>query len=259
MLLGDAPTIFTCGQNTFVSDNYVIGRSSGQNGWQNNINEAFDEAIENIGNQACRGSGVWRLSNLHQSGGFTNQPLSPALTKSAGESNLRSVGGGDSMFFEFFFKSKAVTGDWTIVSTSFASSPTIDRMTDIIFVNAIDDNGGLYLMIRDGASLATHQIIGQLDRTKWHHLKVVLETPDGPGNDIIKVYVNGTLAGTYTSWEDWFDGNSQPSLAVSRVIFRLSQAVANVNGLYIDDFQQVLFDSSEPTKVIESYKTGFEN
>lgn len=258
-LLGDAPRIFTCGQNSFVSDTFNLGRISSQNGWENDINEAFDEAIEDIGGDACRGRGVWRINNSHGSGGFSNQPLSPAFTKSNGEVPLRSAGGGDSMYYEFFFKTKSTSGDWTIVDMSFASAPTVDRLTDMRIRNLSDAHGGLQLELRDGLNLDNHILASNLTRGAWHHLKVVIETPDGFSNDIVKVYLNGTSVGTFTSWENFFEAQPAPSFAVSRVMFRVAHTFNIATGLYIDDFQQVSFDSSDPTTVIESYRTGFEN
>lgn len=259
--LPDAPPIFTCTQNTFTDDSFTIGRINSQNGWESAAGEPFDEGVENIGPQACRGAGVWHISNAYASGGFGNQPRSPAFVKSSGESTLRSPGGGDSMYYEFYFKTKSMVSDKSAMDVSFASSPSIDRLDLIRILNASDLSKGLQVLVRDGVNLTAHEVATNLTRGIWHHLKVVVTTPDGYGNDVLKIYINGLLAGTYTTWEDWRQALPSPSLAYSRVMFRIPTTIHEpaAAGFYLDDFQQVTFDSSAPTTVIESYRTGFEN
>jgi len=43
-----------------------------------------------------------------------------------------------------------------------------------------------------------------LDRSKAHTAKLTMDFVDGPRNDVVKVYVDGTLRHTGTSWEDYF-------------------------------------------------------
>jgi hypothetical protein len=43
-----------------------------------------------------------------------------------------------------------------------------------------------------------------LNRTKAHTVKLTTDFVDGPRNDVVKVYVDGTLRHTGTSWEDYF-------------------------------------------------------
>ncbi|MEO8333141.1 MAG: hypothetical protein ABI479_11980 [Gallionella sp.] len=55
------------------------------------------------------------------------------------------------------------------------------------------------------------------------------------------------------------------TLAVTRSLFRVSVTAAPMDlsftspqGFYIDDYIQEILNSSSPTTIIESYKTGFE-
>ena len=261
--LGDAPKIFKCNENTFLSDSFVAGRINGQNGWESAAGEPFDEEIVNVGASACRGQNVWRISNAYASGGFGNQPRSRMLMKSSGESTLRSPGGGDSMYYEFSFRTKSTSADGSAVDVSFASGPSTDRHDLLRISNASDAAKGLQMIVRDGAALTPHEVMINMTRGVWHHVKAVVTSPDGFSNDVTKIYVDGALAGSYTTWEDYKQGQvpPQPSLAVSRVMFRIPATilVPTAQGFYIDDFQQVSFDSASPTVVIESYETGFEN
>jgi hypothetical protein len=43
-----------------------------------------------------------------------------------------------------------------------------------------------------------------LNRSKPHTVKLAIDFIDGPHNDVVKVYVDGTLRHTGTTWEDYF-------------------------------------------------------
>jgi hypothetical protein len=43
-----------------------------------------------------------------------------------------------------------------------------------------------------------------LDRSKPHTVKLTMDFMDGPRNDVVRVYVDGSLSHTGTSWEDYF-------------------------------------------------------
>jgi hypothetical protein len=70
-------------------------------------------------------------------------------------------------------------------------------------------------------------------------IKIVTQFVSGPRNDVVKVYVDGTLGHTGTSWEDYFrycEGN--PTRTVDSVLFRTSGAAAPAtfgNGFLIDN------------------------
>src|SRR5882762_8917854 len=43
-----------------------------------------------------------------------------------------------------------------------------------------------------------------LNRTRPHTIRLTMDFVDGPRNDVVKVYVDGTLRHTGGSWEDYF-------------------------------------------------------
>jgi hypothetical protein len=88
---GPPPSEMSFCQEDFVpTDHFSAGVSiNGQNGWANA--GGLDESVENIGAAAKAGLYVWRLSNRIVNGAFGNQPLSPELSESAGESTVRSL------------------------------------------------------------------------------------------------------------------------------------------------------------------------
>jgi hypothetical protein len=71
---------------------------------------------------------------------------------------------------------------------------------------------------------------------------------DGPGNDVVDVYVDGALRHTGTSWEDYFrDCESNATRTVDSILFRTGGPPApstNGYGFFIDNIR--LFSGSAP-------------
>ena len=72
----------------------------------------------------------------------------------------------------------------------------------------------------------------QLDRRKTHTIKLVMDFLDGPGNDVVRIYVNGDPMYTGASWETYYllepggasqFGGNPP--AVNRLMFRTGSDV----------------------------------
>ena len=101
--------VYVCGGETFASATFSTGSINGQEGWFADPSAGFDEGIVSLGSSACRGKGVWKLNNSVTSSSFGNQPQSPAFPESAGESSVRSAGGGDTMAVSFFFRTVSST------------------------------------------------------------------------------------------------------------------------------------------------------
>ena len=96
-------------------------------------------------------------------------------------------------------------------------------------------------------------IASGLDRTVPHTVKVTIQFVDGPTNDVVNVYLDGSLIHTGTTWEDyyrdWAGGLSAP---VDSMMFRVSAAApANSgNGFLIDNFSS--FSGPVPTADLAS-------
>ncbi|MEO9040311.1 MAG: hypothetical protein ABI265_09815 [Gallionella sp.] len=259
-----------CGSATFASAIYSTGSINGQDGWFVDPAALFDEGVVNLGPGACRGKGVWKIDNTVISGGFGNQPQSPVFVESAGESSVRSAGGGDTMTVSFFIKTISSGADGSSFTHSF--SPTVaDRQTYVRFDNTLDANGGFQIYSIDGLLLdQTHTLATHLSRNVWHKIKIVDINVDGLSaggiaNDVVNVFIDGNFAGTFSTWESWRAAIPSATLAVTRSLFRLNISAAaddpsftSPQGFYIDDYVQEITNSSAPTTIIESYKTGFE-
>ena len=106
-----------------------------------------------------------------------------------------------------------------------------------------------------------------LSRTVPHTVRIEMDLIDGPHNDVVKVFVDGVLKHTGTSWEDYFrwtqgpgDPESTAPVHESRVIrsmlFRTGGVPASATagkGLLIDNLKLV---SSSPPTSSESCKNG---
>ena len=237
----------------------------GQDGWFVDPSGNFNEKLMNVGATAHAGVGVWFINNTITSSGFGNQPQSPAFTKASGETTVRSVGAGDSMATEFWIRTVSGSADGTSFTMSF--SPTsADRHDYLRIINDLDVDGGFRMFAIDGLTLnQTHSVATNMPRGQWIKIKVINTNPDGPSNDIVDVYVNGVLVNSHTTWEDWRRAIPATTLAVNRMLFRMSiqattddPSFTSPQGFYIDDFRQTSFDSSAPTVAIEDYFSEFE-
>jgi len=259
-----------CSAETFASDIFAAGSIHGQHGWNSDPASAFDESVVDLGSSACRGKGVWRIGNAVVSGGFGNQPLSPALALSAGESTVRGAGGGDTFEVSFHVRTvdaASADGSSFVLSLSPAAA---DRHTYLRFTNDDDADGGFNLVAIDGASLnQTHAVATAVSRGLWHHIRIRNRNidglnGDGSANDLVEVFLDGVLVSTHSTWEDWRATLPAATLAVNRTLFRMAVAAnafgafAAPRGYYIDDYVQRTFDSANPAAILEEHRTGFE-
>lgn len=270
-------TVYTksfCEKSFTQTDHFTaVSSINGQNGWEDT--GGFDEQVANVGAAAYSGQNVWQLSNKITSGSFSNQPLSPQLSESAGESTVRSAGGGDAMETVFWIHPVASAADGSSITINM-SPAGVDRMTYFRFDNNLDANGGLQAIVIDYYDVVNTGVWRTfvpstgMSRTVWIKVRLVMETPDGGTNDIFNIFLNDQLVGTYSSWEDyhtWSLGGNSVTEAVNRLLFREAVAPstvdpsfvdANAQGYYFDNMCYRIYNRATPSSTIQSYRTGFE-
>lgn len=96
-----------------------------------------------------------------------------------------------------------------------------------------------------------------------HNIRFVMDFVDGPDNDIVKIYVDGVLKISGTSWEDYyaFDTESDPTLnghsrTVDSLLFReggTANPADSGNGFLIDNMNS---SSSTPPSSTSQCKNG---
>jgi hypothetical protein len=77
--------------------------------------------------------------------------------------------------------------------------------------------------------------IATLSRTQAHLIGFSIHFKDGPGNDVVKIYIDGQLKITGTSWENYYrydpeqigNGNKVPT--VDKLLFRESGTPTPIN------------------------------
>lgn len=269
---GTVPTL--CGQETFTSAPLLPTNILLQDGWSSSDNSHyFNEAVANVGSDACRGSGVWRVNTNDYSSGFGNQTSSPPMAQTAGESTLRSAGGGDTMETTFFFKTVATVGDGSAIEIDFSTPTANDRHNFMKIVNDNDPRGLYMYSTYTFAAPASYRI----PRGVWNHVRMININRDGlnlngTGNDIVRVYINGVLVIENSTYEQFrtageFCSPACPnySYAVNRMMFRLATNPTTINaaftspqGFMFDDFKTKVYNRSNPSDVKASYQTGFE-
>ena len=75
---------------------------------------------------------------------------------------------------------------------------------DGLGVQFIDFQRALGNSCASGDNFVAKSIAAGLSRSEVHRIRIEMEFVDGPANDVVRVYVNGVLEVTGTSWEDYF-------------------------------------------------------
>ncbi len=241
-------------------ETYTLGTVDGQDGWSSDGAAGsgcavYDHAVaNNTYGYASFGTKSLRMSNAVTSGCFGDQTFSKPISDEAGEATaegLPALGGVRKPHFE---------AEWDFASTvpgaeqaglSVVASPDRGDGARMSWVQMTDTLTGLAVNFYDYQSGAVEvgcitgdnfiftSVATGLDRTVPHRIKVTMDFIAGPANDVVKVYVDGTLLHTGTSWEDYFrecEGN--PTRTVDSVLFRTGGAPAPAtagNGFLIDN------------------------
>ncbi|MGE9268278.1 MAG: hypothetical protein ACQKBY_09285 [Verrucomicrobiales bacterium] len=260
------------------------GSVNGQAGWSvadefGNSPTAFDEEVMDDGT----GNMVWRVSNAVTTTGFANQPFTHTSPLAAGEtgSALWNDRGSDhtaplsppnagalagSRIFNASFSLKSATGaaqSGLAMSLSPSAKQSAYRNG---YLNLVDVGTGIEVRTYDvGISTdpwntATVATVATLNYTDWHDISMSIEFVDGlgagdVGNDIMHIYVNGSLVHTGSTWEAYYAGTSVQGLAlptaqaVDSLSFRLAgaQESGNLgNGFFLDNVEVINEPVPEP-------------
>lgn len=230
----------------FEPATYSVGDIDGQDGWQKT--GSYDAEV--VDSPVIDGIQSLRISNAVTSGAFGDQTFAPELSSGAGESTIASEN-----YFEAEFE---------IESTQLAEQPGLalsvspddgngSRMSYLSFA---DEAGGIRVTFYDVTNAGPNPTVstfnatdlGTIDRSTSHTIKFEMEFVDGPSNDIVRIYIDGALAHTGTSWEDYyrFDpeqaGNGNQLFAVDTLIFRAGGTAAPAtsgNGYLFDNVELV--------------------
>lgn len=206
------------------------------------INPAIDQAVvlNTYGYTSFAGQS-WRMSNAYTDGAFGDWPFSPSLLNEAGETFAQNgtlySGGTRQNHFEVQWDfASTVPGSVQVPSCvdppgapqclQISTSPDRGDGARMSFIRMKDRPAGLSVEFADYQDRAPYGSYGSpataapgcgledefalttvasgLDRTRPHTIKLTMDFVDGPRNDVVKVYVDGTLGHTGGSWEDYY-------------------------------------------------------
>ena len=255
----------------FESPTYTVGNINGQDGWIKT--GPYDASVAASGLfTGSFGTQSLRISNAITSGSFGDQTFSKPLTEEAGETTAQNGGMSTGPRQPHF------DAQWDFASTvpgaeqpglSVVASPDRGDGARMSWVQMADTAGGLdvnFFNYTDNAPMGTlaspalgcgaeddfmfSPVAVGLDRTVPHTIKISVDFYDGPANDVVKVFVDGTLMLTDTTWEDYFrwctesgggvpnDPVADASRTVDSILFRAGGSPAPAtsgNGLLIDN------------------------
>lgn len=231
----------TVGSN-FESPTYTTGNINGQDGWMKT--GSFDVTVEtNTYGYASFGGQTLRTSDALTSGSFGDQifakPLSDAVGETGATNGTFSPGTKQAHFeMQFDIASTQVTEQ---PGMHVSVSPDRGDGSRMSYLRFDDSATGIRVYFDDvtnpgplgTASSFDETLIATLSRTP-HTVKLTMDTIDGAGNDVVKVYIDGNLVHMGTSWEDYYryDPESvaeQSPRIVKTVLFRESGSANGAN------------------------------
>jgi hypothetical protein len=218
-----------------------------------------------------------RLSNAVTSGCFGDQTFSKRLQNAAGESD--AVAGGFALAAGT--PKNHFEAQWDFASTapgaeqpdlSVVASPDRGDGARMSWVQMTDLPDGLAVNFFDVQGtdnpanfVGPTNVASGLDRTKPHTIRITMDFVDGPSNDVVRVYVDGSLKHTGTSWENYFryDSEAAPFLGktpiVNRILFRTGGAAApstQGKGFVVDAFS--MRSGTAPTNADQCKNGGWQ-
>ena len=259
------------GPITFEPTDYHLGDINGQQEWMKT--GPYDVEVANVLAYAAAagygfGTQALRLSDAVTSGSFSDQTFSPGLSSPAGERATQS-------HFDASF---------SIGSTQLALQPGMhvsvspddgngSRMSYLRFEDQTDGVHVFFVDVTDNGPLGhvanfKETEIATLSRASAHSIRFSIDFIDGPGNDVVRIYIDGALEITGTTWEDYYrydpeqvgNGNAVP--ATGKLLFRESGTAnpANAgNGFLVDGVSLSSSSSSgSPTNKDECKKGGWQ-
>jgi hypothetical protein len=205
----------------------------GQQGWWRAPNAPFDAEVE-LNSSLSRtlpadfGTQSLRVSSAGTSG-VIQQLLSPEVTHAAGEAHGAAAGLAGGVRRRTFVAEFDVTSAraehqgldggwakaWTAMSFDRGDGARMGRLliednADGLAVSYADvpderlveyGDGDATL---DGVAFEDHLVASQLDRTAAHRIRLEISFLEGADNDVARVYVDGALEFTGTSWENYY-------------------------------------------------------
>ena len=185
-----------------------------------------------------------RISNATTSGCYSDQTFSSRAANPVGQlgATSRSKNGLVDYALPGGTLRNRFDAEWTFTSTvpnaeqvglQVVASPARGDDHRMSWVQMADLPDGLAVVFAERSSVtapgtfALTTVVRRLDRRVPHTIRLTIDFRDGPGNDVVRVYVDDELKHTGTSWENYYayDANGMANFAgntpaVNRLMFR---------------------------------------
>lgn len=243
-------------------EGFALGTIHGQHDWQatgglgsgaapGSFCAVYDHAIADYPalvppafRDAAFGQRSLRISNAVTSGCYSDQTFSHRTADIAGERGASSrskdglteyalAGARLRNHLEIEWRIQSARPDAWQQGLELVASPARGDDHRMSWVQVADRVDGLAVVFAERSDSAApgafvrSTIARGLDRRRAHVIRLSMDYVDGPSNDIVRVYVDGVLRHTGTSWETYYnyDANGRSNFggatpAVNRVMFR---------------------------------------
>lgn len=253
--------------SNFENPPYTVGNINGQDSWSKT--GGFDVAVvSNTFGFATFGSQSLRTSDSVTSDSFGDQTFAKPLADSVGETSSTASTfspGTKQRHFEMQFDFASVTSTYQ-PGMHVSVSPDRGDGSRMSYLRFEDSPTGVNVFFDDVqqptpctpsgcANFVEIQAGTNLSRTAPHAIKLTLDVVDGPGNDVVKVYIDNALVHTGTSWEDYYRYDPEASAEqspriVKTVLFRESGTASTTDagkGFLIDNLSLLSGPATAPT------------
>jgi len=209
---------------SFDSPTYTVGNVNGQDGWSATGSAGFgcatyDEGVvTNTYGYPTFGGQSFRISDAATSGCFGDQAFAKPLVNAVGEADSTNGGytsGVLQRHFEMQFDIASTVPDAQQPGMHVSASPDRGDGSRMSYLRFEDGVNGLDVFFDDvqgtanPANFVETQIATGLNRAVPHTVRLTLDTLDGPSNDAVKVWIDGSLKITGTSWENYYRYDSE--------------------------------------------------
>jgi hypothetical protein len=234
---------------------YVPGPINGQDDWSSlgalpgggcalYDHQVVENALQTSYDYRAFGLQSLRLSNAVTSGCFGDQTFSKRLDHAAGESGADAstfalVPGTPKNHFEAQWDFASTMPNAEQPGLSVVASPDRGDGSRMSWIQMADTPDGLDINFFDVQGrhnpanfVGPRKVSSGLDRTVPHTIRITMDFVEGPSNDVVKVYVDGRLKLTGTSWENYYRYDSEAAShggkppIVNRILFRTGGTAA---------------------------------
>lgn len=194
----------------FESPTYSLGSINNQDGWKaGNIDQAV---VANTFGFSSFGGQTLRISNAITSDSASSQVFAKPLSSPVGETQAEDLAQSDAcnsssrqthLDLQFDIASASPTAQQKGLAVVVA--PVRNDGEPMSYLRFEDGISGIDIYIKDYSS-AFHEarVVTGLSRSVTHTVKLTMDTPDGPSNDLVRLFVDNNAIVLVNSWENYY-------------------------------------------------------